>query len=174
MALPAPRRSTTSRRRRLRLAALSGCLAALTCVAVAGTRPTVAQAASARTTLTLHLLGGGLAVQVDGISSHPSGDGRTVFDAVLEVDDATGSGNGWLVTVSGAPQTVQVVGMQADCVVPSSCVAARPGTPGDDTSHVLIAAQPESGMGRQVVEVVFDTAGAASGTPWSFSVTPRV
>jgi hypothetical protein len=173
MAHRASFRSTASRRRHL--ATTSTWIAALACVAVAGTRPAVAQAATtADSTLTLRLVGGGLDLRVDGISTLASGDGSTTFDAVLEVDDATGSGGGWVITLDGPSQAVQVLAEQASCPAQASCVPARAGSPGDgDTSHLLVAAQPDSGMGPQRVEVVFRTA-AAGRAQWSFSVAPRI
>lgn len=176
MAPWAPPPSAESRSRALRLAAVSTCLAALSCVAVAGTRPTPVQAATgAETTMTLHLVGGGLDLQVEGITTLPTGDGSTVYHAVLDVDDATGSGNGWLVTVAGPLPGLQVLSVQAGCLTPSSCVPARLGSPADgQDGHVLVSAQPDSGMGRQRVEVVFEIAGASIGAPWSFSVAAQV
>ena len=70
---------------------------------------------------------------------------------------------------------LQVLAVQAGCLMPSSCVPARPGSLTDGhSSHVLVSAQPNSGMGRQRVEVVFETSGATGGQPWSFSVAPQV
>jgi hypothetical protein len=122
-------------------------------------------------TLTLTLDGGNLKFGIESVTALPAGDGNLHVDVVLDVDDATGSGGGWVISQDG-PQTVQVLQVQVGCREGSSCLPARSEDPTTgDAGHLLFAAQRNSGMGPQRVEVVFETAAAALSN-WSFAIAP--
>jgi hypothetical protein len=122
-------------------------------------------------TLTLTLDGGNLKFGIESVTALPAGDGNLHVDVVLDVDDGTGSGGGWVISQDG-PQTVQVLQVQVGCREGSSCLPARSEDPTTgDAGHLLFAAQRNSGMGPQRVEVVFETAAAALSN-WSFAIAP--
>ncbi|HEV7465338.1 MAG TPA: hypothetical protein VGP96_03500 [Candidatus Dormibacteraeota bacterium] len=128
-------------------------------------------AADPTPTLTLTLTRGSLQFGIESITVLPAGDGHLRVDAVLDVNDATGLGRGWVISQDG-PQTVQMLQLEVDCLGGSTCL---PGRPDDRTTsgagHPLFAAQRNTGMGPQRVHVVFHTAAAAQGH-WSFSIAP--
>jgi hypothetical protein len=173
--MPPPARThtaTSARRTARRAARLLGALACLTMVAAC---PTAVHAATAAgSTLTLNLAGGDLQLRVDSITALPAGDGSLRVDAILEVDDETGSGDGWVITEDGPPQGVEVLQTRVGCLGESGCPLARPAVPTiGDSGHLLFAAQRNTGMGPQRVEVVVETASAVQGQ-WSLSIAPRV
>jgi hypothetical protein len=139
---------------------------ATACATVARGCPTAADP-----TLTLTLEGGNLHFGIESITALQARDGNLHVDVVLDVDDATGSGGGWVIGQDG-PQAVRVLQVQVGCREGSSCLPARPEDPTTgDAGHVLFAAQRNSGMGPQRVEVVFETAAAVL-THWSLSIAP--
>jgi hypothetical protein len=124
-------------------------------------------------TLTLTLDSGNLQFGIESITALPAGDENLHVDVVLHVDDATGSGGGWVIGQDGS-QAARVLQVQVDCLEGSGCVPARSEDPTTgDAGNLLLAAQRNSGMGPQRVEVVFETAAAVL-SHWSFSIAlPR-
>jgi hypothetical protein len=121
-------------------------------------------------TLTLTLDSGNLQFGIESITALPAADGNLHVDVVLDVDDATGSGGGWVISQDG-PQAVQVLRVQVGCREGSGCVPAPTEDPtAGDAGHLLFAAQRNTGMGPQRVEVVFETAAVLS--HWSLSIAP--
>jgi hypothetical protein len=140
---------------------------ARSCLTVTRSCPTAADLS-----LTLTLTRGTLQFGIESITALLTGDGNLRVDAVLDVNDATGLGGGWVISQDG-PQTVQMLQSEVDCLGGSSCF---PGRPDERTTsgagHLLFAAQRNTGMGPQRVHVVFQTAAAVQ-DHWSFSIAPQ-
>jgi hypothetical protein len=122
-------------------------------------------------TVTLALTRGSLRFGIESITAVAAGDGLLNVDAVLDVDDATGSGGGWVISQDGLG-AVQTLQLDVDCLQGSSCSRGR----SDDrmtsaAGHPLFAAQPNTGMGPQRVHVLLHTVAAVQ-DHWSFSIAP--